>query len=1629
MGKKSQKAVGQLTAQRRYELRSRRSAVCSDNKATGTPNTGATDEAADQGGSKLFELDSEIPRKKRTKKTQDRDDKIHETESPVLVGGYELGSYSNNSDHQVTNVSTEGSKNSISQVGSITQDNKVGETIVTQEQRLSRKRKRSENSVDIGAILQSKPYLEYLVIRMKESLAAKKMETYHLYTLSLLAEIIDDVEKAKDLYEALPTLSKDVLGGLISDELLRGVKKGDKTISMVYPTSETDDQGLGWEQWPLLVRGVENAMKKNGTPANGTTVDISNQTIGSDRSHIKFRAYKGFTMAHIDLVKEEEKWVQQISHSVFAAAGQKGEGGHQDSWNQTYTVESKKEFSDLKAKIDDLQKEIKDKEATIKGILDDQQAKLQIQRELDAENESYEEQLRGRFKEASEEASRNAKSLHETENTLKNMRELWGNQADRQQQQINISKISLEAFRVAEIDYKEAIAKRDISIEKAKLDLDRMKRLEREKEAKIFDQQQELAVLEKKQQEEKEAFMSTNKNLKAEVVGIQAKTDTLKEQVDFLQRKNTEWQKEAEEQKSKIHKNDLIIIEYDTKLKVQEQKIGELERQLHEKQTEINDADKERKLTMQNMEDKKQKEKDLAEDLYKKGEEVQALQRKLNETEKQRQVCHKQVGDLEEKHSAVLKEIGEKRREIDKMTSQSEVNIKGYQEQLSNKDKEINNFLKQVTELEGKMKKLEAELLNSGEANSKRFNKLQTEFINVDKERLKLLADQEELVKENNILQNSVKTAKKEAEDKEKDHVEIEQKLKAQLSSVLNEIKSPKDINSGMEHVLDISTAVNEVLRYLKKSSNETKELREKLAKAEERCLIDGREIEDKDSKFSKDLEDVNKKVSELEEQLNNAQSQCQIEVSEKIKFEQELGTTKQALAEKRDLEDQISQRQAEEVKLKEQNESLKNKINRLEGEVTTLKKEFGQVQSSGCQLQKKLNEVEKDREKEQDKAASKDVQIADKDRVVQELHNKLHETRKKLQDEEAKSQAEAKSYSEQLKMGEDEQEVLEKQITSLTAEVHRLTKELTEARAQASQHQTSEKTPRRPLNLQTRGISQSTNVERATDSNATSQGSRSHMKTPSSCDTAIRFSPGKQGQSQSHSPQSPPDSLISTTNSCITVSSVSNSSMDSLSSFIPQNSSDPVGDSSSHDSGIPSPITPCPAKQHTRQSQLDLQGLRMNPGVKGLIDSANAQNCADSTVKRRNTTMPSRTLANGHRSISGPTKRVTKPSSKPIRYTSPLVGERASQSRDSHSQLTSVEVSGTLTRHSPDIRLSTQPGVGTYLGQSSPGQNPFKEQSGPWLWNDNHSRLEDLIQSMYEKVNKMGEKVNNMDEKVISLSRLAIKDTNKRVASESSVSDKFRDSSSKRLSAKNTNIRKSPEPSDSDSDDAPVRKRLRPRNNVSSGTKQPTMKSVIKVDKPKRKQTRWGNIYDVRTGNKTETDTTETDTTDEESPRPKALEPKKKEEGLEIRLDNQRWPITRIDNPTGIAPKVIVTDAEGEFRAPTLKEVLCLGTKQTCEDNTLCLRRWYSTHKKSFPDSLAFVSIEAISGKRFKVGFERTEKGTKHYKDGFEARKLYSWGYRAAHLMGEEYITRFLKSQAKYIETAKDKLHSKTKK
>ncbi|PCD25826.1 hypothetical protein AU210_012261 [Fusarium oxysporum f. sp. radicis-cucumerinum] len=1304
MGKKSQKAVGQLTAQRRYELRSRRSAVCSDNKATGTPNTGATDEAADQGGSKLFELDSEIPRKKRTKKTQDRDDKIHETESPVLVGGYELGSYSNNSDHQVTN-------------------------------RLSRKRKRSENSVDIGAILQSKPYLEYLVIHMKESLAAKKMETYHLYTLSLLAEIIDDVEKAKDLYEALPTLSKDVLGGLISDELLRGVKKGDKTISMVYPTSETDDQGLGWEQWPLLVRGVENAMKKNGTPANGTTVDISNQTIGSDRSHIKFRAYKGFTMAHIDLVKEEEKWVQQISHSVFAAAGQKGEGGHQDSWNQTYTVESKKELSDLKAKIDDLQKEIKDKEATIKGILDDQQAKLQIQRELDAENESYEEQLRGRFKEASEEASRNAKSLHETENTLKNMRELWGNQADRQQQQINISKVSLEAFRVAEIDYKEAIAKRDISIEKAKLDLDRMKRLEREKEAKIFDQQQELAVLEKKQQEEKEALMSTNKNQKAEVVRIQAKTDTLKEQVDFLQRKNTELQKEAEEQKSKIHKNDLIIIEYDTKLKVQEQKIGELERQLHEKQTEINDADKERKLTMKNMEDKKQKETDLAEDLYKKGEEVQALQRKLNETEKQRQVCHKQVGDLEEKHSAVLKEIGEKRKEIDKMISQSEVNIKGYQEQLSNKDKEINNFLKQVTELEGKMKQLEAELLNSGEANSKRFNKLQTEFINVDKERLKLLADQEELVKENNILQNSVKTAKKEAEDKEKDHVEIEQKLKAQLSSVLNEIKSPKDINSGMEHVLDISTAVNEVLRYLKKSSNETKELREKLAKAEERCLIDGREIEDKDSKFSKDLEDVNKKVSELEEQLNNAQSQCQIEVSEKIKFEQELGTTKQALAEKRDLEDQISQRQAEEVKLKEQNESLKNKINRLEGEVTTLKKEFGQVQSSGCQLQKKLNEVEKDREKEKDKAASKDVQIADKDRVVQELQNKLHETRKKLQDEEAKSQAEAKSYSEQLKMGEDEQEVLEKQITSLTAEVHRLTKELTEARAQASQHQTSEKTPRRPLNLQTRRISQSTNVERATDSKATSQGSRSHMKTPSSCDTAIRFSPGKQGQS----------------------------------------------------------------------------------------------------------------------------------------------------------------------------------------------------------------------------------------------------------------------------------------------------------------TKQPTMKSVIKVDKPKRKQTRWGNIYDVRTGNKTETDTTETDTTeaeateadttDEESPRPKALEPKKKEEGLEIRLDNQRWPITRIDNPTGIAPKVIVTDAEGEFRAPTLKEVLCLGTKQTCEDNTLCLRRWYSTHKKSFPDSLAFVSIEAISGKRFKVGFERTEKGTKHYKDGFEARKLYSWGYRAAHLMGEEYITRFLKSQAKYIESAKDKLHSKTKK
>ncbi|EGU84395.1 hypothetical protein FOXB_05092 [Fusarium oxysporum f. sp. conglutinans Fo5176] len=849
MGKKSQKAVGQLTAQRRYELRSRRSAVCSDNKATGTPNTGATDEAADQGGSKLFELDSEIPRKKRTKKTQDRDDKIHETESPVLVGGYELGSYSNNSDHQVTNV------------GSITQDNKVGETIVTQEQRLSRKRKRSENSVDIGAILQSKPYLEYLVIRMKESLAAKKMETYHLYTLSLLAEIIDDVEKAKDL------------------------------------------------------------------------------------SHIKFRAYKGFTMAHIDLVKEEEKWVQQISHSVFAAAGQKGEGGHQDSWNQTYTVESKKELSDLKAKIDDLQKEIKDKEATIKGILDDQQAKLQIQRELDAENESYEEQLR---------------------------------------------------------------------------DLDRMKRLEREKEAKIFDQQQELAVLEKKQQEEKEALMSTNKSLKAEVVGIQAKTDTLKEQVDFLQRKNTELQKEAEEQKSKIHKNDLIIIEYDTKLKVEEQKIGELERQLHEKQTEINDADKERKLTMKNMEDKKQKEKDLAEDLYKKGEEVQALQRKLNETEKQRQVCHKQVGDLEEKHSAVLKEIGEKRKEIDKMTSQSEVNIKGYQEQLSNKDKEINNFLKQVTELEG-----------------------------------------------------NVKTAKKEDEDKERDHVEIEQKLKAQLSSVLNEIKSPKDINSGMEHVLDISTAVNEVLRYLKKSSNETKELREKLAKAEERCLIDGREIEDKDSKFSKDLEDVNKKVSELEEQLNNAQSQCQIEVSEKIKFEQELGTTKQALAEKRDLEDQISQRQAEEVKLKEQNESLKNKINRLEGEVTTLKKEYGQVQSSGCQLQKKLNEVEKDREKEKDKAASKDVQIADKDRVVQELQNKLHETRKKLQDEEAKSQAEAKSYSEQLKMGEDEQEVLEKQITSLTAEVHRLTKELTEARAQASQHQTSEKTPRRPLNLQTRGIIQ----------------------------------------------------------------------------------------------------------------------------------------------------------------------------------------------------------------------------------------------------------------------------------------------------------------------------------------------------------------------------------------------------------------------------------------------------------------------------------------------------------------------------------------------------------------------------
>ncbi|EXK23473.1 hypothetical protein FOMG_19747 [Fusarium oxysporum f. sp. melonis 26406] len=57
--------------------------------------------------------------------------------------------------------------------------------------------------------------------------------------------------------------------------------------------------------------------------------------------------------------------------------------------------------------------------------------------------------------------------------------------------------------------------------------------------------------------------------------------------------------------------------------------------------------------------------------------------------------------------------------------------------------------------------------------------------------------------------------------------------------------------------------------------------------------------------------------------------------------------------------------------------------------------------------------------------------------------------------------------------MGEDEQEVLEKQITSLTAEVHRLTKELTEARAQASQHQTSEKTPRRPLNLQTRGIIQ----------------------------------------------------------------------------------------------------------------------------------------------------------------------------------------------------------------------------------------------------------------------------------------------------------------------------------------------------------------------------------------------------------------------------------------------------------------------------------------------------------------------------------------------------------------------------
>ncbi|KAF5689142.1 hypothetical protein FDENT_4506 [Fusarium denticulatum] len=792
------------------------------------------------------------------------------------------------------------------------------------------------------------------------------MEAYHLYTLSLLAEIIDDVEKAKDLYEALPTLSKDVLKDIISDELLRGVKTGKKTISMIYPTSETDDQGLGWKQWPLLVCGVENAMKKNGTLANNPPVDVSNQTIGSDRSHIKFRAYKGFAMAHIGLVREEEKWVQQISHSVFAAAGQKGEGGHKDGWNQTYTVESKKELSDLKAKIDNLEKEIKDKDATIKSIKDDQQAKLERQQELNALDESYQEELMERLKKASKEAKKRVQQ-----------------------------------------------------------ELDRLQRLEREKKHEFSNGQQELAILKEKHQ----ALMSTNKDLKAKVERIQAKADALKEQTE-------KDDKAREEEKSKIHKQDLIIIDYLSKFQFQEETICQLERRIHDQQSEISGKDKEQKLTMKNMEDKKKKEKDLAEDLNKKGEEIQALRRKLDETEKQRQVCHEQVRDLGEKHNTVLKEIEGKKKEIDDINSQSDVNIKGYQEQLSNKDKKINNFLKEVTKLEGKVKQLEAKLVDSGEANSKRSSKLQAEFANADKERVKLLADLEKLVKENKILQTSIDTAKKEAEEKERHHAEIQQKLKAQLSNVLNEIKSPKDIDPGTEHVLDISTSINEVLRYLKTSSNETKDLKERLAKAEERYLIDGREIEDKESKFSKDLEDATQRVSELEEQLNNVQSQCQKEVSEKLRFEQELGTTKHALAEKKDLEDQIFQRQAEEVRLKEKNERLKNRLNRLEGEVTTLKEEYRQVQSSECQLQKKLIEVEKDREQEKDKTAFKDVQIAEKDRVVNELQKKLLETRNMLQDEEAKSQADIKSYSEQLKSVEIEQELLERQITDLTFEI-----------------------------------------------------------------------------------------------------------------------------------------------------------------------------------------------------------------------------------------------------------------------------------------------------------------------------------------------------------------------------------------------------------------------------------------------------------------------------------------------------------------------------------------------------------------------------------------------------------------